>query len=325
MSLLKLSPACKDYLWGGQKLKEDYHKTYDGDVLAETWELSCYPDSPSTIVNGPAAGESLRDWISEKGRDVLGRNCSRFSDFPVLIKFIDAAKDLSIQVHPDNAYAREHEGQMGKTEMWYVMEAEEGAFLYYGFSKEITKEEFKERIENNTLPEVLNKVPVQKGDVVFIESGTLHAIGKGLLIAEIQQNSNVTYRVYDYGRRDKNGKLRDLHIEKALQVTHTYPVKRVRSTDPHIASCDYFTVDKLTLSGELTDRISGFVSENSFAHFLFLNGEGRIACGGDDLYFRKGDSFFLPAGSGDYSITGTCEALVTTERAKDGAHESEVV
>lgn len=315
MSLLKLSPSCKDYLWGGQKLKDEYHKNFDGDVLAETWELSCYPDSPSVIVNGPAAGLTLKTWIENKGSAVLGKNCARFSDFPVLIKFIDAAKDLSIQVHPDNAYAMEHEHQMGKTEMWYVMEAEEGAFLYYGFSREITKEEFKERIENNTLTEVLNKVSVQKGDVVFIESGTLHAIGRGLLIAEIQQNSNVTYRVYDYGRRDKNGKLRDLHIEKALQVTRTSPVKRVRSTDPHIASCDYFTVDKVVLSGELTDRISGFVSENSFAHFLFLSGEGRITCGADDLYFRKGDSFFLPAGSGDYTITGTCEALVTTERA----------
>lgn len=311
MPLLKLSPACKDYLWGGHKLKNEYNKVYDGDVLAETWELSCYPDSPSVIVNGPAAGKTLRDWISEQGAGVLGTNCARFPDFPVLIKFIDAAKDLSIQVHPDNAYAQKYEGQMGKTEMWYVVEAEPGAFLYYGFKKEITKEEFKERIENNTLPEVLNAVPCKKGDVFFIESGTLHAIGKGLLIAEIQQNSNVTYRVYDYGRRDKNGNLRELHIDKALDVTRTCPPAPVPSAAPHIAACDYFVVDHLTIDGET----SGDVTAASFAHLLFLTGEGTISCGGETLPFRKGDSFFFSAGSGEYAISGIGEALVTTERA----------
>lgn len=200
MSILKLKPSCKDYLWGGHRLVEEYGKEYDGDVLAESWELSCHPDGPSVIVNGDHVGKTLQQYIEEEGKGVLGTHCGRFRDFPILIKFIDAKDNLSIQVHPDNRYALKNEGQYGKTEMWYVMDAGKDAFLYYGFKKEVSKEEFEKRIKENTLLEVLNAVPVQKGDVLFIESGTIHAIGKDILIVEIQQNSNVTYRVYDYGR-----------------------------------------------------------------------------------------------------------------------------
>ena len=313
MSLLKLSPTCKDYLWGGHRLVEKYHKNFEGDILAETWELSCYPDSPSTIVEGEFAGKTLAEYLEEAGQQALGSNCARFKEFPVLIKFIDARGDLSIQVHPDNAYAYEHEGQPGKTEMWYVVEAEEGAQLYYGFDHEISKEEFQERIENNTLTEVLHAAPVQKGDVFFIESGTLHAIGKGILIAEIQQNSNVTYRIYDYGRRDKDGNLRQLHVDKALDVTDLAPVRKRSSDTPHIASCPYFTVDKLYLDGNNLSSLGGKVGDDSFVHLLFLEGEGEISCEGERVSFRKGDSIFLPAGSGDWKITGSCEALMTTE------------
>lgn len=217
MTILKLKPACKDYLWGGHRLVEEYGIEYDGDILAEAWELSCHPDGPSVITNGEYAGKTLKEFIDEKGMEVLGLHCRRFREFPILTKFIDARDNLSIQVHPGNSYALKNEGQYGKTEMWYVLDAEEGAILYYGFKKEITKEEFARRIKDNTILEVLNAVEVHKGDVLFIESGTLHAIGKGLLIAEIQQNSNVTYRIYDYGRVGKDGKKRDLHIEKALR------------------------------------------------------------------------------------------------------------
>ena len=194
MSVLKLKPSCKDYLWGGHRLVEEYGKEYDGEILAETWELSCHPDGPSTIVNGAYAGKTLEEYIEAEGKEVLGTNCRRFRDFPILTKFIDAKQDLSIQVHPDNRYALKNEGQYGKTEMWYVVDAGKEAFLYYGFKKEVSKEEFARRIQEDTLLEVLNAVPVQKGDVLFIESGTIHAIGKDILIAEIQQNSNVTYR-----------------------------------------------------------------------------------------------------------------------------------
>lgn len=316
MSILKLKPGCKDYLWGGSRLIEEYGKEYDGDVLAETWELSCHPDGPSVIKNGPYAGRTLSEYIEQEGKDVLGTHCRRFRDFPILAKFIDAKESLSIQVHPDNGYALKNEGQYGKTEMWYVMDAGEDAFLYYGFKKEISREEFARRIREDTLPEVLNAVPVQKGDVLFIESGTIHAIGKNILIAEIQQNSNVTYRVYDYGRVGKDGKKRDLHIEKALAVTKRIPIVRDKSSYPHVADCDYFTVDKLNLDGNVMQKLTGRVSEDSFAGILVLDGQGTISNQGETLDYKKGDSFFLSAGSGKYTVKGTCDALITTIRAK---------
>lgn len=316
MSILKLKPSCKDYLWGGHRLVDEYGKEYDGDVLAETWELSCHPDGPSVITNGIHAGKTLQQFIDEQGREVLGENCRRFRDFPILTKFIDAKDNLSIQVHPDNRYALKNEGQYGKTEMWYVMDAGKEAFLYYGFKKEVSKEEFAKRIQEDTLLEVLNAVPVQKGDVLFIESGTIHAIGKDILIAEIQQNSNVTYRVYDYGRVGKDGKKRDLHIEKALAVTNRVPIIKDKSSYPHVADCDYFTVDKLNLDGKVMKKMEGNVSEASFASILMLDGEGIIASHGEALNFKKGDSFFLSAGSGAYTVEGSCDALITTIRAK---------
>ncbi len=316
MSILKLKPACKDYLWGGRRLIEEYGKEYDREVLAETWELSCHPDGPSVIANGLYAGRTLQQYIDEKGKKVLGTNCSRFRDFPILTKFIDARDNLSIQVHPDNRYALKNEGQYGKTEMWYVMDAGKDAFLYYGFKREISREEFEKRIREDTLLEVLHAVPVQKGDVLFIESGTIHAIGKNILIAEIQQNSNVTYRVYDYGRVGKDGRKRDLHIEKALAVTRRIPIVKDKSSYPHIADCDYFTVDKLNLDGNVMKKMGGNVSKASFASILMLDGEGTITSGEETASFRKGDSFFLPADSGEYTVEGSCDALITTIREK---------
>ena len=317
MALLKLEPACKDYLWGGHRLVEDYHKQYPGEVLAETWELSCHPDGPSRIGNGAYRGKTLKEYIEAEGRQVLGSHCGRFEEFPILVKFIDAKENLSIQVHPDNGYALEHEGQYGKTEMWYVMEAGENAFLYYGFKEEIGREEFVRRIREDTLLEVLHAVPVRKGDILFIEPGTIHAIGKDILIAEIQQNSNVTYRVYDYGRVGKDGKKRDLHIEKALAVTKRVPVVRGKNSYPHVADCDYFTVDHLNLDGNVTNKIEGKVSGGSFAGLLFLDGRGTVSTWGEALDFEKGDSFFLPAGTGAFTIDGTCDALLITIREQE--------
>ena len=314
MSILKLKPSCKDYIWGGQRLAKEYGKEYDGDVLAESWELSCHPDGPSMIVNGAHAGKSLKQYIDEQGKSVLGENCKRFEDFPILIKFIDAADNLSIQVHPDNQYALQNEGQYGKTEMWYVMDAGKDAFLYYGFQNEISKEEFEKRIKEDTLLEVLNAAPVRKGDVFFIESGTIHAIGKDILIAEIQQNSNVTYRVYDYGRVGKDGKKRELHIDKAVAVTNRAPVVKDNRHYPHVADCDYFTVDKLNLDGKVMKKMEGVVSEASFESILILDGKGTISNQGETVEYKKGDSFFLPAGSGNYQIEGACDALITTIR-----------
>lgn len=312
MALLKLRPSYKDYLWGGHRLVEKYNKEFDGDILAESWELSCHPDGPSYISNGSYAGKTLQEYIDQEGKKVLGSNCQKFEEFPILAKFIDAKDNLSIQVHPDNEYALKNEGQYGKTEMWYIMDCEEGAFLYYGFKKEVSKEEFEERIKTDTLLEVLNAVPVQKGDVLFIEAGTIHAIGKGIVIAEIQQNSNVTYRVYDFGRVGKDGKKRELHIDKAVEVTNRVPISRKNTCYPHVASCDYFTVDCLNMDGKLMSSMKGSVNEDSFVSILIMEGEGTISCGEEEIPYRKGDSFFMSAGSGEYEINGKCEALITT-------------
>lgn len=305
MSILKLKPACKDYLWGGEKLHENYHVESDTHPLAEAWMLSCHPDGPSVIGEGPWSGKTLNQYIQWEGRRILGTKSVNFEDFPVLVKFIDAKGDLSIQVHPSDDYALEHEHQYGKTEMWYILDCEPGAYLYYGFQKDISQEEFERRIRENTLTEVLNAVPVQKGDVFFIAAGTLHAICKGIVIAEIQQNSNVTYRVYDYGRVGADGKARALHIPQALAVTDRCPPKENLDFGGHLAKCDYFTVDLHE------NDFSGEVGMDSFVNLLAVEGEGTVESGSETCSFRKGDSLFLSAGSGPFTVTGKCRMLST--------------
>lgn len=312
MAILKLIPACKDYLWGGTKLMTDFNKTYEGSKLAETWELSCHPDGPSRIGNGAYTGKTLMEYMEWYGKSVLGTHGAAFENFPVLIKFIDAKQDLSIQVHPSDDFALKNEHQYGKTEMWYVVDCEPGASLYFGFSRTVEEDEFKARIENHTLTEVLNKVQVKKGDVFFIDAGTIHAIGAGIVIAEIQQNSNVTYRVYDYGRVDKDGQPRALQVDKALQVTHTEPLTCPQSFAYHLGSCRYFTVDKLVMDGRYVQEISGLVDERSFLSLLILDGHGTVTAMDECVEFQKGDSLFIPAGTGTYKICGICEALLTT-------------
>ena len=243
MEPLRLNSPLKDYIWGGTRLKTEFGKSTSLERVAESWELSCHKDGPSLIENGDFAGKTLPEYIKIQGKSVLGTNCEKFDYFPILIKLIDAQDNLSVQVHPDNNYALRVEGEYGKTEMWYIVDCAEGASLIYGFDHEISAEEFARRIQDNTLLNVCNIVPVKKGDVFFIEAGTIHAIGKGILIAEIQQNSNTTYRVYDYGRVGADGNPRQLHIEKAKEVTQK-DIKVVeesrRSGDPAvlIASSD---------------------------------------------------------------------------------------
>lgn len=312
MPAYQLIPACKDYIWGGQRLKTDFGIQSGLNPLSEAWVLSCHPDGPSVLADGPDRGMTLRAWLDKAGKEALGTACEAFEDFPMLIKLIDAKKDLSIQVHPSDAYALEHEGQYGKTEMWVVLDAEPGASLYYGFDREVSLEEFSSRVSDGTLTEVLRKVPVKPGDVFFIPSGTLHAIGAGLVIAEIQQNSNVTYRVYDYGRKGPDGKERDLHIEKALQVTNRIPILKRKSFEPHIVSCEYFTVDKIVLDGQFVKRIFGETDRTSFASLLVLEGEGEVRAAEERVAFRKGDSVLITADTGAYELEGNFEALLTT-------------
>ena len=308
MAILKLQPSFKDYLWGGKRLVTDFHKAYDGDILAESWELSCHKDGPCYIANGSHAGKTLAEYVQGEGKAALGTNFAKFDQFPILIKFIDAAQDLSVQVHPDDAFARQLEKEpYGKTEVWYVVDCAPGAYLYYGFSKEISRDEFARRIKENTLLEVLNKVEVKKGDVFFIEAGTIHAIGAGCLIAEIQQNSNLTYRVYDYGRKDKNGNTRELHVSKALQVTAREPLP-LKNFAPHIAACKYFTVDRVAVDGSY----AGKVEQTSFVSILVVDGAGKLTAGEETVSFCKGDSLLLTADTGAYTLEGNCDVLLTT-------------
>ncbi len=312
MPILKCKPVVKDYLWGGSRLKTEWGIESPSDIAAEAWVLSCHPDGPSQVVNGALAGTTLPEALKLLDRGATGSRNPESDGLPILIKLIDARDNLSIQVHPDDSYAGAHEGQLGKTEMWFILDAEPGAFLYYGFRREISGDEFAGRIQNNTLTEVLNAVPVKKGDVFFIPPGTLHAIGAGILIAEIQQSSNVTYRVYDYNRRDAQGNARQLHIPQALAVTsRTKP--RMQSFDPHLASCPYFTVDRLTLDGRLTARAGGQIDASSFLSVLVIGGEGRISlpAAGESEVCRPGDSFFLPAASGEWAIEGQTDVLLT--------------
>ena len=304
--ILKLKPACKNYLWGGHRLVEEYGVEYDGEILAEAWELSAHPDGASIITNGEFAGKTLREFLDAEGLEVLGTHCRRFREFPILTKFIDAKDNLSIQVHPDDSYALKNENQFGKDEFWYIIDAAPNAFIYYGFKQKISREEFKRRIEENNLLEVLNKVEVKKGDSFFIPAGTLHSVGAGVLLAEIQRSSNVTYRIYDYGRG------RPLHIEKALDVTNLSPPVHDVKNFPRLAACKYFIVDKINLDGKIISEVGGSVDEKTFLNVLILDGAGKIFACNEELNFQKGDSIFISANSGKWKICGSCDALLTT-------------
>lgn len=314
---MKLVPTCKDYLWGGERLKTEYGKKTDLSPVAESWELSCHKDGPSVIADGPDAGRTLPEYIEAHPACIGTKH--KGGVFPVLIKLIDAAKPLSVQVHPNDEYAQRVEGEPGKTEMWYVVDAVPGAELYYGFKQETSREEAERRIADGTLTEILNAVPVKKGDVFFIESGTLHAIGAGILIAEIQQNSNTTYRVFDYGRLGADGKPRALHVEKALDVARLAPPERPVGpqgrpetkgdcTATLLASCEYFTTRLLDVVGS----VDGYAGTDSFHSLLCLSGSGAVVCGTDAVPFKKGESLFLPAGMGGYTILGHAQMILTT-------------
>ncbi|MBQ6931568.1 MAG: class I mannose-6-phosphate isomerase [Clostridia bacterium] len=220
MNITKLTPFAVRTIWGGRKLIENYNVKTDLENCAEAWMLSCFKDFECKACGGEYDGLTMTEIIEKAGKGILGKNAENFDDFPILIKFIDAADDLSVQVHPDDEYAKQYNGGFGKTECWYIMDCEPGARIIYGFKNKITTEEFAKSIEENRIEDVVNYVEVKKGDFFFIEAGTLHAICKGILLAEVQQNSNVTFRAYDYNRFDAkcNGP-RPLHVKETLDVT----------------------------------------------------------------------------------------------------------
>lgn len=307
---LLLKPAIKDYLWGGTKLKTEFGFETEKEIAAEAWLLSCHKDGDGIVMNGELKGKTFSEVLSLWGKETLGERAEKFSYFPLLIKFIDAKQSLSVQVHPDDEYALKNEGEFGKNEMWYIVDCEEGAELIYGFKENISKAEFKRRIEDNTLPEVCNYVPVKKGDCFFIEAGTLHAIGAGILICEVQQNSNSTYRVWDFGRVGADGKPRELHIDKALDVT-----KCEKPTIPYGKVSEFVDGNMRLVNGDLfcvsIAQVNGNApcdSKGSFTALVFLDGEAEVIWDDGSLNAKKGSCVFVPAGM-KFNIKGKAEIL----------------
>ncbi|HPF87364.1 MAG TPA: class I mannose-6-phosphate isomerase [Candidatus Limiplasma sp.] len=293
---LKLKPAFKDYLWGGTKLKTLYGVKQD--IVAEAWVLSVHPDGQSMVAEGPHQGMTLAAYLTQ----TAGR-----PDLPVLVKLIDAKQNLSVQVHPNDDYARVHEHDNGKSEMWYILEADRDAYLYVGFNRAVTREEVKRRVADGTIEEVLHKLPTHPGDAVFIPAGTVHAIGAGNLILEIQQSSNATYRLYDYLRRDAKGNLRQLHLDKALDVLNYQPYRAAGNADGNrLAQCRYFSVYAHDIHGSETLPLP----DGSFASVVCVAGEGTLTRDGASTALRRGDCVYLPAGGGLPVIQGALRVVV---------------
>ena len=317
MEMVKLSPFVADNIWGGTRLITEYGIKTDKDPAAEAWVLSCHPAGPSTVLNGKYEGKTLQEVYLED-KSICGKKGEKYEFFPLLIKFIDAKRDLSIQVHPDDEYAMRVEGEYGKTEAWYILDCDPDAELILGFNRNVTVEEFKKAAQSDEMMNICNRVKVHKGDVFFIESGTMHAICKGILLAEVQQNSNTTYRIYDYGRLGKDGKPRELHVDKAADVTKLCPTsipdQSVRETEnfdnamrSKLTSCDLFTMYELSVDGEY----SSVSDEDSFVSLLCLEGSAEIECDGEKLGMKKGESVFIPAAKGKFTVSGKVKLLET--------------
>lgn len=320
-----LRPSGKDYLWGGKRLNDEFEKNIDLSPLAETWECSTHPDGPSYVVTGEYEGKTLAEVIAAHpellGSHPLANTIDGRAELPILIKFIDANKDLSVQVHPNDEYAYEFEhGQRGKTEMWYVLDAKKDAKLVYGLREDVSKETLRSSIANGNLEKYLQMVPVKKNDLFFIESGTIHAIGAGVLVAEIQENSNLTYRLYDYDRVGKDGKKRELHVDKALEVS-----RLTSSAEPRqplrvlkysrgmarelLTRCRYFEVYRMMVKTDRRQVVTFASDELSFRVLLCYDGCGVVSFDGQMHKVFKGDCIFVPASSCELELHGQMEFL----------------
>lgn len=309
---VKLRPVFKDYLWGGTKLRDCYRKRSELDIIAESWELSAHPAGQSIVDSGRFRGVSFGVYLDSIGREGLGWKLQPGEPFPLLVKLIDAKEKLSIQVHPNNDYALEHESEYGKCEMWYVLDCEPGAYIYIGFNRNTNREEVTDRVKNHTLTEILNKVQTHPGDVFFIPAGTVHAVGAGNLLCEVQQSSNCTYRLYDYDRRDKYGNLRKLQLSKALDVLD-YKRYQPQEFDTEkitagvvVARCKFFEV----IVYEVQDKIELNIDNSHFASVLCLAGEGWMEAKSEKEKMSVGDSFFALAGE-KITVYGKVKIIVS--------------
>lgn len=324
-------PIMKERIWGGQVLKEKYNRDLPAEKIGESWDVACHENGTSIVANGEFKGKSLIQLIAQYGTELLGTRFKKhdFDKFPLLIKLLDASDVLSVQVHPGDEYAALHEGrELGKTEMWYVIQAKPGAELVYGVKKGTTKEEFARAIARGDLEKYLNRIEVKSGDVVYIPSGTVHAIGAGILICEIQQNSDTTYRVYDWNRLGDDGKPRELHVGKALDVINfdterTYDkvaglsVKEGTSIRTYYVASKYFMMEKLEVKGKLDEEANG----EYFVTLTVIEGQGKIRYSEGEQHFNGGDSLLIPASLGPYSIVGECVVI----KAYVGDREKDII
>ncbi|TLF43145.1 type I phosphomannose isomerase catalytic subunit [Maribacter aurantiacus] len=305
---LKFNPILKERLWGGTKLKELFGKPSTSEITGESWELSTVSGDVSVVSNGDFAGTSLQELIDTYPTELLGKSVvERFgTDFPILIKFIDAKQDLSIQLHPNDALAKERHNSFGKTEMWYIMDADPGAELIVGFNKDVSKQEYENSLENDTLLDLLNYEKVREGDTFFINTGKIHAIGAGVLLAEIQQTSDVTYRVFDFNRKDKEGNLRELHTELAFDAIDyekkddfkvSYP--KERNAVNAMVDCPYFKTNFLDLDKDIVFDIK---HRDTFTIFMCVAGTATIGNAFGKVTIQKGETTLLPANSDQIEI-----------------------
>jgi len=298
---IKFKPTFHYRIWAGEKLKTELHKKYSEEKIGESWEISTVPNFVSEVENGFLKGKNLKEIIEIYKEELVGKSVwEKFgNEFPLLIKFLDAAEPLSVQVHPNDSYAKEKHNSFGKTEIWYVVDCEENSELIIGIKENISKEEFKKRIENGSLEEILNYVPVKKGDVFFIPAGRIHAIGKGITIAEIQQTSDITYRIYDFNRIDINGKKRDLHIEDAMNVSDFTFIKNTKTdykepenSNIEIIKCSYFSINKWNKREDFSVKFS----TNTFRILMITEGKGKIVSeSNEEVLIQKGEVVLIPA------------------------------
>lgn len=310
---LQFNPILKERIWGGKKLKTVLNKPIESDITGESWELSTVEGDVSIIANGELKGKSLTEIIDDAPNEILGTAVyERFGkQFPLLFKYLDAREDLSIQVHPDDKLAKERHNSFGKTEMWYVMQADQDAHIIVGFKEKSDAQEYVENLKNKSLLSILDVVKVKSGDSFFIESGTVHAIGAGLVIAEIQQTSDITYRIYDFDRVDANGNTRELHIDLALDAINYDKVDTSKGYDKtvnqsnNIVDCPYFTTNFIPLDGNLSIKKSG----TTFTVYMCVDGEFELNYNGNKLNYRKGDTVLIPAAMDEFVLNGKASIL----------------
>lgn len=303
---LKFQPIYKEKIWGGSSLQKLFKRTLPSSRIGESWEICCRQNDINVVINGTYKGYTLKA-LTESYPDAVLGSCRRYADqFPLLFKIIDANDKLSVQVHPDDAYAKERECDNGKTEAWYVMRAKENAGIIYGLNPGVSKEMLKEAVETGKVSGLLRYVPVKEGDLIYIPSKTVHALMEGVVIYEVQQNSDVTYRLYDYDRLDEKGEKRPLHIERALEVIN-YDSSPDTDFSRHSLSCPFFKIDRLNLLGEGLDDTAG-----SFVVYCILEGEGELAYQQGVENVCSGDSVLLPASLGKIRLSGNMKLLKVT-------------